>query len=143
MIDLAEEVADYWKSYKNSNINHALINFELIEKEIYLINDSDATKVAEVLEYASDQDLSHLSHDLILRLMNSLPAAYMFYLLHQLNKYHSEYVANLIDKSNELKDKQENYKNFYDRNMLFEKLQIVARIFSSDRVNKLIQALSE
>lgn len=33
MIDLAEEVADYWKSYKNSNINHALINFELIEKE--------------------------------------------------------------------------------------------------------------
>lgn len=75
--------------------------------------------------------------------MNSLPAAYMFYLLHQLNKYHSEYVANLIDKSNELKDKQENYKNFYDRNMLFEKLQIVARIFSSDRVNKLIQALSE
>ncbi|WP_235603458.1 type IVB secretion system protein IcmW [Piscirickettsia litoralis] len=85
--------------------------------------------------------MSKIDHELMLRLMNSLPAAYMFYLLHQLNQYNSEYISGLIGKSNELKDKKANYKAFYDRNMLFEKLQIAARIFSSDRINKLISIL--
>ncbi|ODN43845.1 type IVB secretion system protein IcmW [Piscirickettsia litoralis] len=143
MVDFSERVAEYWKAYKNSNINHALINFEFIEQEIYQVDANDQSKMIELLSFIEEQEKIVIDQEVLLRLMSALPAAYMFYLLHQLNRKDAEYVAGLIDKANDHKDKEDIYKNFYDRNMLFEKLQIVSRIFSSDRVNKLISVLSE
>ncbi|OAJ35141.1 type IVB secretion system protein IcmW [Piscirickettsia salmonis] len=140
-MSLEKKVADYWKSYGNSNINHALINFEHIEEDEYFIDEDQEEKILELLEFASENNLKEIDSNLFFSLLNSLPAAYMFYVIHELNNSNSEYVSALISEASKKKDDDRRF--FYDRNVLFEKMQILSRVFSSDRVNKMIRALSE
>ncbi|WP_235602958.1 type IVB secretion system protein IcmW [Piscirickettsia litoralis] len=129
MLPFRKKVADYWKSYENSNINHALINFEKIEKEIYLLDEGNEDKLSKFLEFSSKNSLKDVSHEEILLLLNSLPAAYMFYVVHEINGHNPEYISSLISKANKNKGSNDDYKFFYNRNVLFERMQILSRIF--------------
>nr|WP_242506556.1 hypothetical protein [Piscirickettsia salmonis] len=96
---MEKKVADYWKSYGNSNINHALINFEHIEEDEYFIDEDQEEKILELLEFANENSLKEIDSNLFFSLLNSLPAAYMFYVIHELNNSNSEYVSALISEA--------------------------------------------
>ncbi|MFZ9036199.1 MAG: type IVB secretion system protein IcmW [Francisellaceae bacterium] len=138
-----EEVAQYWKNYKNMNINHALNNFEHLEDGIYACDEDHIAQLEKLYTQMGSDAGKEVELSALLKLMNALPAAYMFYLLHKVNDIKPDLASQLISQAKQKHDTDEEYRQFYHRNMLFERLQIASRIFSSERINRLIKALSE
>lgn len=142
MTDLMTIVSNYWKQFRNSNINHTLINIEHIESSMYELTDDEEVKVIELLDYIAVNKINNNCVDSFVQFMVSIPSPYMYFILHKLSESNSEFSNHLIDTTNDKKDKDDNYKNFHQKNVLFETMQIISRVFSSDRVNKFTLMLS-
>ncbi|WP_077216772.1 type IVB secretion system protein IcmW [Piscirickettsia litoralis] len=141
-MSLHETIADYWKSYGNSNINNALVNFEFIEKMSFDLSADDLEQVAEFIEKINNDGVEKMDKMKLIVFLNRLPAAYMFYSIHQINRIDAKYMSELISMVNQKNSSDDECAKFYQRNMVFERFQILSRIFSSERLNKIISCVS-
>ncbi|AKP72659.1 putative intracellular multiplication protein IcmW [Piscirickettsia salmonis] len=141
-MSLHETVTEYWKSYGNANINNALVNFEFIEKMSFNLSEDDEEKIEAFIDRINDDGLKKIDQMKLIIFLNRLPAAYMFYTIHQVNKLDDEYMSELISMVNNKNNSDEECAKFYQRNMIFERFQILSRVFSSERLNKLISCVS-
>ncbi|ODN43882.1 type IVB secretion system protein IcmW [Piscirickettsia litoralis] len=131
-----ERIASYWKSYENSNINTILMNLEEIEEGHYEIDEYGKDGFVKLLSLTSEQ-IDRVDTDDFIEMMNSLPSLYMLYLLQHIKEVNEKYTFNLISTVSSNKSTNKSYEKFYKRNTLFEKMQVISRIFSSDRLKKL------
>ena len=136
-----ERIVDFWKSFNNKGILAAMINFESIGAEVYILTEEqDAALEAVFLDIDSKKKLDY-DIETILRLMDALPVPYLLYFLQLINRKDRDFSSQIIKHSQANRSKGAHYDSFYHRSQIFEIVQMASRIFMTDRINKIISLM--
>ncbi len=65
----------------------------------------------------------------------------MLYIIHKMQTLNSDLVIKLINYTQKLRAKDPEIEKFFQRNMVFEKSQLLGRIFSEKRMQEVLDAL--
>lgn len=125
---LLDDIIKHWQSFKNPIINDILINLEKLEKAVPPLT-ADEVKA----ETVDEKEMIYL--------LNELPAANMLYIIHRMQTLNSDLVVKLINYTQKFREKDPEIEKFFQRNMVFEKSQLLGRIFSEKRMQEVLDAL--
>ncbi len=138
---LKTDIIRHWQSFKNPLINDILINMEKLEKAVPALTDEEVASVEKLLEACKTIKAEKVNELEMTQMLNQLPAAYMLFIVHKLQSINSELVMKLIAYAQKHKDSNPEVKKFFQRNMVFEKSQLLGRIFSTSRMEKVLKVL--
>lgn len=140
-MSIRKDMITYFSDYGNVNLNNILINFEFIERSKFEITPQTEPLLNELREIFKSDRINKVDLEQCVKILNLLPSAYMFYFLHILGDSNSEYQQKLIAKTEIMHKKNEAFRRFYQRNMMFERMQMISRIFSEERIDQLISSI--
>ena len=147
MPDLSHKGAHlYWKQYQDPMIYRVLSFMESVEQ---WTKDGDPsleeaiTQLGQEIDDIDKVDLDKLGHQaLFLRLGNHLGMTRTLRLLQALDTVHPGSAAKLLMHAEEISSAPEDEAGlFLRRNIAFERLRLLARVFSRDRLNLVLKAL--
>lgn len=139
---LKEEIIQHWQSFKNPLINDILINIEQIESSLPPLTKKEESLVSDVLNICMDIPAEHVDEMLFIRSLNQLPAAYMLFLIHKLQMLNQDLIMRIISYAQQHKNTDPEVTSFFQRNMVFEKSQLLGRIFSTSRMENVLFILN-
>ena len=142
MNTLKTEIIDHWKSFKNPLINDILINMEKIEGRISPITDDESYAIGKLIKKLKDIKADDVDELEFISLLNEMPAAYMLFIIHKLQTINADLVMKVIGFAQDKKDSESEVKKFFQRNMVFEKSQLIGRIFSNIRMQNVLDAMT-
>ncbi|OIZ98554.1 phosphoesterase [Rickettsiella grylli] len=136
----------YWKHYQDPLIYRVLCFMESVET---WTKNGDAALEASLLTFAKELDtidkidLDKLAKQaLFIRLGNHLGMSRTLRLLQALDTSHPGSAAKLLMHAEEVSQSPEDEAGlFLRRNISFERLRLLARVFSEDRLNLVLKAL--
>jgi hypothetical protein len=141
---IRDQIIDHWQSFKNPLINDILINLENLESTHFAkLTNTDEDSIGRLLEHLKKKNATDLDELKLIKLLNQLPAAYMLFLIHRLQNDNTDLVMKLINYAQKFKDKDPEVTCFFQRNMVFEKSQLLGRIFSSSRMEAVLSVLKD
>ena len=141
-MSIRNDIIAHWKSFKNPLINDILINLEKLEKDISpKLNTEEEAKVAKLLAFCEKLPADSADIYQLILVFNKLPAAYMLYMIHKLQNLNSDLIMQVISYAQKHKETDTEIANFFQRNMVFEKSQLLGRIFSNTRMKSLLGVL--
>jgi len=138
---LLDDIIKHWQSFKNPLINDILINLEKLEKQIPALTDDELKAVEEFMAKLDKIKAAGVDEKEMIYLLNQLPAAYMLYIIHRMQTVNSDLVVKLINYTQKFRAKDPEVEKFFQRNMVFEKSQLLGRIFSEKRMQEVLEAL--
>src|SRR3989338_4045501 len=138
---LKTDIIRHWQSFKNPLINDILINLEKLEKAVPALTEAEVASVEQLLEACKTIKAEKVNELEMIQMLNQLPAAYMLFIVHKLQSINSELVMKLISFAQKQKESIPEVKKFFQRNMVFEKSQLLGRIFSTNRMEKVLKVL--
>lgn len=138
---LLDDIIKHWQSFKNPLINDILINLEKLEKELPPLNEDEIKAIEEFMEKLDTIKPENVDEKDMIYLLNQLPAAYMLYIIHRMQTANSDLVVKLINYTQKFREKDPEIEKFFQRNMVFEKSQLLGRIFSEKRMQEVLDAL--
>jgi hypothetical protein len=139
--NIRKEMIAHWHSFKNPLINDILINLEKLEQRLKPISKNDEITINTLLQTCEKISADKVDELTIIRLFNRLPAAYMLYLVHKLQNLNTDLIMKIIAYAQKQKDKYPDVASFFQRNMVFEKSQLLGRIFSTNRMQSVLDVL--
>lgn len=147
MADLSQQGADqYWSEYKDPMIYRVLKFMESVES--WTIEQSDefeqsVTELGEELEHIKDVDMSRLGQeDLFIRVACALKASRALRLLQALDTAHPGSASKLLSHAEDESESTEDWPGiFLRRNIVFERLRLLGRVFSAERFALVLKAL--
>ncbi len=143
MSALKKEIIQHWKSFKNPLINDILINLEKIEGKISPITDDEMYALDKLVKRLKDIKAEDVDEMQFIHLLNEMPAAYMLYIIHKLQTINTDLVMKVIGYAQDHRSNNPDVDKFFQRNMVFEKSQLLGRIFSNIRMQNVLDALTE
>jgi len=138
---LLDDIIKHWQSFKNPLIKDSLINLEKLEKQIPALTDDELKAVEEFMAKLDKIKAAGVDEKEMIYLLNQLPAAYMLYIIHRMQTVNSDLVVKLINYTQKFRAKDPEVEKFFQRNMVFEKSQLLGRIFSEKRMQEVLEAL--
>ena len=142
MNTLKKDIIDHWKSFKNPLINDILINMEKIEGKISPLTDDESYAIGKLLKKLKDIKPDDVDEMQFIHLLNEMPASYMLFIIHKLQTLNADLVMKVIGFAQDKKDSEPEVKKFFQRNMVFEKSQLIGRIFSNIRMQNVLDAMT-
>lgn len=140
---LQKDIIRHWHSFKNPLINDVLTNMEKLEKELPALTEGDIETISKLLEACKTLKADKVDALEFIQLLNQLPAPYMLYMVHKLQSVNSELIMKVISYAQKHKTTTPEVGTFFQRNMVFEKSQLLGRIFSTQRMEKVLKVLQE
>jgi hypothetical protein len=138
---IRKEMIAHWHSFKNPLINDILINLEKLEKKLKPLSKNDEAAINSLLQTCEKISPDKIDELKIIKLFNRLPAAYMLYLVHKLQNLNTDLIMKIIAYAQKHKDTDADVASFFQRNMVFEKSQLLGRIFSTNRMQNVLNVL--
>lgn len=138
---LLDDIVKHWQSFKNPLINDILINLEKLEKQVPALTDDELKAVEAFMASLDKIKAAGVDEKEMIYLLNQLPAAYMLYIIHRMQTVNSDLVVKLINYTQKFRAKDPEVEKFFQRNMVFEKSQLLGRIFSEKRMQEVLEAL--
>ncbi len=138
---LIDDIIKHWQSFKNPLINDILINLEKLEKANPPLTAAEIEAVQSFLDRLNTIDAKKIDEKDMIYTLNQLPAAYMLYIIHKMQTLNSDLVIKLINYTQKFRAKDPEIEKFFQRNMVFEKSQLLGRIFSEKRMQEVLDAL--
>lgn len=138
---LIDEIITHWQSFKNPLINDILINLEKLEKDNPPLSPAEIEAVQSFLDRLNTIVPANIDEKDMIYTLNQLPAAYMLYIIHKMQTLNSDLVVKLINYTQKMREKDPEIEKFFQRNMVFEKSQLLGRIFSEKRMQEVLDAL--
>jgi hypothetical protein len=143
MSALKKEIIQHWKSFKNPLINDILINLEKIEGKLSPITEDETYALDKLIKQLKDIKPDDVDEMQFIHLLNEMPAAYMLYIIHKLQTINTDLVMKVIGYAQDHRSNNPDVEKFFQRNMVFEKSQLLGRIFSNIRMQNVLDALTE
>lgn len=141
MGDFRKQVIKHWHSFKNPLINAILTNLEQLEKANPPLSEEDEASIEKLLTHLEGLSAETTDVQKLILLLNKLPACYMLYIIHKMQSLNNELVMKVISHAQKYKDSDTDIQLFFQRNMVFEKAQLLGRIFSNKRMDDVIKIL--
>lgn len=141
MTPLRKDIMNHWHSFKNPLINDILINLEKLEAENPQLTADDENQIQKLLDYCKDAKPNEVDEMQFINIVNQLPAAYMLFMIHKLQTLNGELIMKIISYAQKHKDTNPEVEKFFQRNMVFEKSQLLGRIFSNHRMQTVLSTL--
>jgi intracellular multiplication protein IcmW len=146
MADLTEQgVAKFWSSFEDPMIYRVVTFMEGVEPWVL---DGDP-KLEKALARLS-KELDHFTQckldkqDEIIRLCNSLKSGRTLRLLHIIDSAQPGSASKILMHAEEVsKDEQDDAGLFLRRNIVFERLRLLGRVFAPERLKLVMKALEE
>ncbi|MDF2690155.1 MAG: hypothetical protein K0S29_10 [Gammaproteobacteria bacterium] len=138
---LKQDIIKHWHSFKNPLINDILINLEKLEKEYPLLSEQELSSVEKLLGFFHTANVEKVDEVVLIQILNQLPAPYMLFMVHRLQSINTDLVMKVINYAQKHKENDPDIANFFQRNMVFEKSQLLGRIFSNNRMENVLQVL--
>ena len=138
---LLENIIKHWHSFKNPIINDVLINLEKLEKTLPSLNEEEIKTVEKFVDVLNKIPADKVEELEMIYTLNQLPAAYMLYIIHRMQTLNSDLVVRVINYTQKYRTKDPEIERFFQRNMVFEKSQLLGRIFSEKRMQDVLDAL--
>ncbi|MDF2529271.1 MAG: hypothetical protein K0Q57_151 [Gammaproteobacteria bacterium] len=138
---LRQDIIKHWHSFKNPLINDILINLEKLEKQYGSLSEQEAASVEKLLGFFHTANVEKVDELKLIQILNQLPAAYMLYMVHKMQSINTDLVMKVINYAQKYKESDPDIANFFQRNMVFEKSQLLGRIFSNGRMESVLQVL--
>ena len=138
---LLDNIIKHWHSFKNPIINDVLINLEKLEKTVPSLTEGEIKTVEKFVEVLSNIPADKVDELEMIYTLNQLPAAYMLYIIHRMQTLNSDLVVRVINYTQKYRSKDPEIERFFQRNMVFEKSQLLGRIFSEKRMQDVLDAL--
>jgi len=136
-----EDLIKHWHSFKNPLINDILINLEKLEVDVPPMKDEELSAVKKLLDYCLKLKPDEADIPKLIDIFNQMPAPYMLYMIHKLQSLHTDLIMKIINYAQSQKDKNPEIAKFFQRNMVFEKSQLLGRIFSTARMENVLGVL--
>jgi hypothetical protein len=143
MSALKKDIIQHWKSFKNPLINDILINLEKIEGKLSPLTEDEAYALDKLIKQLKDIKAEDVDEMPFIHLLNEMPAAYMLYIIHRLQTINTDLVMKVIGYAQDHRSNNPDVEKFFQRNMVFEKSQLLGRIFSNIRMQNVLDALTE
>ena len=143
MSALKKEIIQHWKSFKNPLINDILINLEKIEGKLSPLTEDEEYALDKLIKNLKDIKADDVDEMEFIHLLNEMPAAYMLYIIHKLQTINTDLVMKVIGFAQDHRSNNPDVEKFFQRNMVFEKSQLLGRIFSNVRMQNVLDALTE
>ncbi len=145
MFSLAE-CHEYWFQYNDPNLYKALVTLESVENWTVENNDSvqqSLTRLSKAIESLSDKK-DFNQHELFVGATNPLKSSQIMRILQALNLSHPIQGAatKVIAYAESDTSISENH-TFVERNIAFERLRLMARIFSQQRMQKVLETIDK
>lgn len=141
MSPLKKQIIAHWHTFKNPLINDVLINLTKLESYLPPITAEEEAKIEELLETCKTAEANKVDELSFIKMLNQLQAAYMLFIVHKMQTINSDLIMRLINFAQKHKSSNLDVKLFYDRNMVFEKSQLLGRIFSTGRMQAVLKVL--
>lgn len=138
---LRQDIIQHWHSFKNPLINDILINLEKLEHTNPKLTEEEQTAIQKLLDYCQGAKAEDVDEITFINIVNQLPAAYMLYMIHKLQTLNSDLIMRIISYAQKHKDEDPAVHRFFQRNMVFEKSQLLGRIFSNHRMETVLSVL--
>lgn len=138
---LIDEIIKHWHSFKNPIINDVLINLEKLEKAEPALTPEEIAAVDAFVGALSKIPADKVDELEMIYTLNQLPAAYMLYIIHRMQTLNGDLVVKVINYTQKYRSKDQEIERFFQRNMVFEKSQLLGRIFSEKRMQDVLDAL--
>ncbi|MDF2939939.1 MAG: hypothetical protein K0R66_581 [Gammaproteobacteria bacterium] len=138
---LRQDIIKHWHSFKNPLINDILIDLEKIEKDYPPLTEQETNSIEKLLSFFHTANVEKVDELKLIQILNQLPAAYMLYMVHKLQSINTDLVMKVINYAQKHKENDKDIANFFQRNMVFEKSQLLGRIFSNTRMENVLQIL--
>ncbi|MDO8954489.1 MAG: hypothetical protein Q7V63_06550 [Gammaproteobacteria bacterium] len=138
---LRQDIIKHWQAFKNPLINDILINLEKLEKEYPPLTEPELAAVETLLGFFQTAKAEKIDELQLIQILNQLPAAYMLFMVHKLQSLNTDLVMKVINYAQKHKENDAEIANFFQRNMVFEKSQLLGRIFSNNRMENVLQVL--
>ena len=138
---LIDDIIKHWHSFKNPIINDVLINLEKLEKSGPGLTPEEINSVEAFVNALSKIPAEKVDELEMIYTLNQLPAAYMLYIIHRMQTLNGDLVVRVINYTQKYRAKDQEIERFFQRNMVFEKSQLLGRIFSEKRMQDVLDAL--
>ena len=139
--ELDQDIINHWNSFRNPLINDILINLEKLETAIPALSYEEKQAVADLVDYCANLKPDNADARKLIDIFNQLPAAYMLYMIHKLQSLNTDLVMKIINYAQKNKDSDTDLQGFFLRNMVFEKSQLLGRIFAENRMKTVLGVL--
>ena len=147
MPDLSHDASrEYWSEYEDPNIYRVVTFMESVEN-FTLDGDEDLEEVIQQLgkelDDLDDVDLSELGHEeAMIRLACNIKASRALRLLQAVDTEQPGSASKLLVHAEETSEDNEDPAGiFLRRNIVFERLRLLSRVFSEERFQLVVQAL--
>lgn len=141
MSDLRQEIIEHWNSFKNPLINDVLINLERIERDLPPLTEAEEQALKDLLDVCEKAKPEQIEAEKLIAILNQLPAAYMLYVIHKMQSLNQELTMKVIGYAQKQKGNSPEVTRFFQRNMMFEKSQLMGRIFSNSRMQLILDQM--
>jgi len=139
--ELDQDIINHWNSFRNPLINDILINLEKLETTIPTLTREEKQAIADLVDHCANLKPDEADASKLINIFNQLPAAYMLYMIHKLQSLNTDLVMKIINYAQKNKDKNQDLQSFFLRNMVFEKSQLLGRIFAEQRMKTVLSVL--
>lgn len=139
--EIKQQIIQHWQSFKNPIINDVLINLDQLEEAYPKLDEAGENKVQTLLDALEKTTPDKVDEMELIRVLNQLPAAYMLYIIHKLQSLNTDVVMKIISYAQKHKATDTEVGKFFQRNMVFEKAQLLGRIFSTNRMEDVMNVL--
>ena len=139
--ELDQDIINHWNSFRNPLINDILINLEKLETAIPALSHEEKQAVANLVDYCASLKPDAADARKLIDIFNQLPAAYMLYMIHKLQSLNTDLVMKIINYAQKNKEGDNDLQSFFLRNMVFEKSQLLGRIFAENRMKTVLSIL--
>ena len=143
MNTLKKEITEHWKSFKNPLINDILINLEKIEGKIAPLTEDESYAINKLINKLKDINPDDVDEMEFIHILNEMPASHMLFIIHKLQTINPDLVMKVIGFAQDKKDSEPEVEKFFQRNMVFEKSQLIGRIFSNIRMQNVLDAMTD
>jgi intracellular multiplication protein IcmW len=135
-----EEIHKFWHSYEDPNLIKIILFMESNE-EWTLDGDEDFESTIEQLSGVFKKTSEVKNTDKLIKLLSLMKMGRILYILQDLDSNHPGEASKLLMHAEKIKS-TDNYADlFVRRNIIFERLRLVSRIFHPERMNILQQSL--
>ena len=139
--EIKQRVIHHWQSFKNPIINDVLINMEKLEHVYTPLSSEGEKKVQTLLDALAASKPDKINELELIKTLNQLPAAFMLYIIHKLQALNTDVVMRIISYAQKNKNSNPDVAKFFQRNMVFEKSQLLGRIFATNRMEAVLDVL--
>lgn len=147
MVDLSLEASEtFWSQYPDSMIYRVIMFMQGVEN--WTVDGSPDVEEAmkqlgDALDGLSNVDINQLGHeDILINFCCHLKSSRVLRLLQAFDVAHPGSASRILIHAEESSQSSEDPKGlFLRRNIIFERLRLLARVFSSDRTGFVIKAL--